>query len=37
MNILFTKLNKKTHAPVIGCMAAWQRCSRIFGVVGTND
>jgi hypothetical protein len=27
-----TKLLK--HVPVIGCMANWQRGSRLFGIVG---
>jgi len=27
-----TKMLK--HAPVIGCMANWQRDSRLFGIVG---
>ena len=33
MNTTFTKL-MKTHAPVHGYMAIWQRGSRIFGSVG---
>ena len=36
MNTTFTKL-MKAHAPVNGCMAIWQRCSRLMGVVGTKD
>jgi len=36
MNTTFTKL-MKTHAPVMVIKTKWQRCSRIFGVVGTND
>jgi len=36
MNTTFTK-QILTHAPVMGSMAKWQRCSRIFGVVGKND
>ena len=36
MNTTFTKL-MKAHAPVNGYMAIWQRCSRIFGRVGTKD
>jgi hypothetical protein len=27
-----TKIQK--HAPVIGCMANWQRGSRLLGIVG---
>jgi hypothetical protein len=27
-----TKMLK--HAPVIGCMASWQRDSRLLGIVG---
>jgi len=33
MNPTFTK-QMKTHVPVNGCMAIWQRTSRHFGVVG---
>ncbi len=36
MNTTFTKL-MKTHAPVTGCMAIWQRQSRRFGVVGVKS
>ena len=36
MNTTFTK-QTKTHAPVNGSMAIWQRCSRPLGVVVTND
>ncbi len=36
MNTTFTKL-MKAHAPVNGSMTIWQRCPRIFGVVGTKD
>jgi hypothetical protein len=36
MNTMFTKL-MKTHAPVTGCMAIWQRTSRRFGVVGLKS
>ena len=36
MNTTFTKLIK-THAPAMVAMVKWQRCSRLIGVVGTND
>jgi len=36
MNTTFTKL-MKTHTPVNGHMAIWQRGSRPLGTVGTND
>jgi hypothetical protein len=35
MKTTFTKL-MQTHAPVIGCMANWQRCSRLADIVGTK-
>jgi hypothetical protein len=35
MSTTFTKL-MKAHAPVNGCMAIWQRCSRLLGVVVTE-
>jgi len=35
MNTTFTK-HLKTHAPVNGYMAIWQRCSRLLGNVGTK-
>jgi hypothetical protein len=36
MNTTFTK-QLKTHTPVTGCMAIWQRVSCPFGVAGAND
>jgi hypothetical protein len=33
MNTTFTKM-MKLYAPVNGCPAIWQRCSRPLGVVG---
>lgn len=36
MNTTFTK-QTTMHAPVNGYMAIWQRCSRLFGVVGTKS
>ena len=27
----------KTHTPVNGCMAIWQRGSRFFGIVGMKS
>jgi hypothetical protein len=36
MNATFTK-QTKMHAPANGHMAIWQRCSRLFGVVGTDS
>lgn len=35
MNTTFTNLIK-THAPVMGSMTKWQRCSRLAGIVGTK-
>ena len=35
MNTTFTK-QMKTHVPVNGCLAIWQRTSRRFGVVGVK-
>lgn len=37
MSTTFTK-QIKTHAPLaMVCMAKWQHCSRLFGVVGTKS
>jgi hypothetical protein len=36
MNTTFTKL-MKTHVPVNGCMAIWQRTSSLVGVVGVKS
>jgi hypothetical protein len=36
MNTTFTK-QMKTHVPVNGCQAIWQRTSRLFGVVGVKS
>ncbi len=36
MNTTFTK-TMKTHAPVNGYVAIWQRGSRLLGSVGMND
>ena len=35
MNLTFTK-QMKTHVPVNGCMAIWQRTSRLAGIVGAK-
>ena len=37
MNTTFTKQIKMHVLPAIVCMAKWQRCSRLAGVVGTKS